>query len=213
MFRIFVWTTILLAGTVPALAEETAKSQTSSATAAAIEPGLTSGERAEVVQMLEKSRTELEALVARVGDDRWVQRADAEKWSVGEVVEHLVLAEEGLMAMAKGALQGEPDPEWKKIAQAGVDNLLNTIQDRSQKFQAPETLEPKAEASRQDMLARFASVRAQTLDFVLSTQAPLKQHTAAGPPGKMNVHQWLVLIAGHNLRHNRQIAEVIDGLS
>ncbi len=44
-------------------------------------------------------------------------------------------------------------------------------------------------------------------------QAPLKRHTAEAPAGKMNVHQWIGLLAGHNLRHNKQIVEALEQLA
>ena len=198
---------------LPVTAEEAVKQSTSTpSTDTEIKDGLSDDERAAVVEMLEKSRSELEALVASGDPEQWATRSDPERWSVGEVVEHLVLAEEGLTAMIHGALAAEPDPEWAQIAAGGTDGLITTVQDRSQKFQAPEVMQPKGEATRDDMLARYATLRAKTLDFARSVKAPVKRHTASGPAGKMNVHQWLALIGAHNLRHNQQIAEVLEQL-
>ena len=176
-----------------------------------VKDGLTDDERSELVEILEKSRSELEELAAKTDEAHWLEKPDPERWSVGEVVEHLVLAEESLFGMVTAALEGEADPEWAQIAANGTGDLVNTVQDRTQKFQAPEILQPKGETPRDELLARYAALRTKTLDFVRSTQAPVKRHTAAGPPGKMNVHQWLALMGAHNLRHNQQIAEVIDG--
>ena len=40
----------------------------------------------------------------------------------------------------------------------------------------------------------------------------VKKHLADGPAGKMTVHQMLVLLGGHNLRHNAQIREALAQL-
>ncbi len=197
MFSLLMGSSLLWVGT--AAAEE------------AVKDGLSDHERAEVIKLLETSRSELETLAAQTDEAHWYQKPDPERWSVGEVVEHLVLTEESLFGMVHGALASDADPEWVQIAANGTDALAKTVQDRSQKFQAPEVLQPKGEAPREELLARYAALRTKTLDFVRSTQAPVKRHTAAGPPGKMNVHQWLTLIGAHNLRHNQQIAEVIEG--
>ncbi len=61
--------------------------------------------------------------------------------------------------------------------------------------------------TRLQLLELFAQLRARTLDYVRTTNAPLKGYTAEGPPGKLNAHQWLALIGAHILRHNAQIAE------
>ncbi len=170
-------------------------------------------ERAELVQVLEESRSELEALAAQATGDAWSWKPAEDRWSVGEVVEHLVLTEEGFQGMVAGAIEAGPSPEWQAtLAGPDVPGIVAMMKDRSQKFQAPEQFVPTGEASREELLARFASLRAKSLDFVRSTHAPIKQHTAAGPAGTMNVHQWMAFCGAHNLRHNLQIAEVLEAM-
>ena len=174
---------------------------------------LSAEERAEIVDLLERSRSELESLTAGVVGERWTTRPGEDRWSVAEVVEHLVLSEEGIVGMARTALEAPVDPEWEAIAAASsVEGLVANLRDRSQKFSAPEVFQPRGEMSREELLAKFAAARAATLDFVHSTQAPLKMHTAEGPPGKMSAQLWLVLCGAHNLRHNQQIEEVLQQL-
>ena len=175
--------------------------------APAAELTLSDAERAELVKLLEDSRRQFEELTALSTGDAWGQAPAEGKWSVGEVAEHLVLAEEGIFALAQGALGSEQDPEWETVAGFTVEQLIANLGDRSQKFQAPEPFQPKGEMSRAELLEKFGQLRARTLDYVRTTDAPLKGHTAEGPPGKMNVHQWLGLIGAHNLRHNAQMEE------
>ena len=179
------------------------------AAALAADPTLSDAERAELISLLEDSRQQFEALTARSTGDAWSQAPAEGKWSVGEVAEHLVVTEQGILAMAQGALASDADPEWEATTAMTVDQLVAMLGDRSQKFQAPETLQPTGEMSREEAIEQFAGVRARTLDFVRGTDAPLKAHTAEGPPGKMNAHMWLALIGAHNLRHNAQIEEAI----
>ena len=210
--RIPILVTItLLAVHVPPTAAESRKAEI------VMPPGagtLSETERAELVDLLERSRSELETLAAAAVGDAWSRKPAPDRWSVGEVVEHLVLAEEALFDMVRTALDGEEDPDWLQIdAAVGVSGLVANLSDRSQRFQAPELLQPKGETGRDDLLARFAALRAKTLDFAHRTQAPIKRHTAEGPQGKMTTHQWLGLVAAHNLRHNQQIAEVLERMT
>lgn len=169
-------------------------------------------ERRHIVELLETSRSELESLAAQADASAWNQRTDPERWSVGEVVEHLVLAEEAFHGMITGALAGEPNPDWKAVAAAGVEGVETLVQDRSQKFQAPEGLVPSGKWERDEALARYAKARARLLDVARSTDAAVKQFTIEGPPGTMNVQQWMALAGAHNLRHNQQIQDVLSEL-
>lgn len=184
----------------------------STAEGAALQAGLTDAERGRLVEMLETSRAETEALIAKATGERWKAKPAEDRWSVAEVVEHLAIAEEGLFGLASGALASDADPEWETSAAEGIDGLVTMIQDRTQKFQAPEGMQPQGDMGRDELIGRYAAARAKTLSFVKETEAPVKKHTASGPPGKMNVHQWLALIGAHNLRHNKQIEEVLDTL-
>ena len=167
-------------------------------------------ERAKLVEMLESSRSETEGLVARAHCDNWGKKPAEDSWSVGEVIEHIVLAEQGIFANALGALEAPEDPEWQALTGTPVEGLITMIKDRSQKFQAPDPFVPKGEMDRGELLQKFGAARAATIDFVRSTQAPVKRHSAEGPAGKMNVQQWMALIAGHNMRHNAQIVEALE---
>lgn len=197
MKNYLVWIGLALLITLPATAEDAGGT-------------LTDAERAELIELLETSRSATEELTARATCENWAKKPAEDRWSVVEVLEHVVLTEEGLFATAQGALESPEDPEWETMAGAQVSDMINRIQDRSQKFQAPEPFEPKGGMERTELLERYGAVRAVTMDFVRSTQAPVKRHTATGPPGKMNVQQWMALIAGHNLRHNAQITEVLE---
>lgn len=181
--------------------------------AAEHQANLTDDDRTELIGWLEQSRQELEELAALSTGDAWSTKPAEDRWSVGEVVEHLVLAEEGIFGQAMSALASEADPEWEALTAMPAANLVAMMKDRTQKFQAPPQFVPTGESERLELLARFAAARSKTLDFARTTQAPLKQHTAAGPAGKMNAHQWLVLIAAHNLRHNLQIIEAQEQLA
>ena len=173
---------------------------------------LSSEERTELIQLLERSRQETDDLVARTADDAWAVKPAEDRWSVGEVVEHLALAEESVYALAMGALEGEEEPEWKALSAYGIDNIVNGLQDRTKKFQAPESFVPKGEMTRVEVLKRYADARDKTLEFVRGTEVQIKRYAAEGPPGKMNVQQWIALAGGHNLRHNQQIVEVLEQL-
>lgn len=177
------------------------------------EATLSDAERTHLLESLEKAGRSLEALAKEAGDAHWAAKPADEGWSVGEVVEHIVIAEESLFGMVQAALESDPDPAWQELSGMTVDQLMAGLQDRSQQIQAPEEVVPTGTWTRDQALERFHAIRAKTADFVSTTELPVKMHMAEGPPGKMSVHHWLTLIAGHNLRHNAQMREVLDEIT
>jgi hypothetical protein len=143
----------------------------------------------------------------------WSKKPGEGRWSVSEIVEHLGVVEGMLFAMSQQALSQPADPNWSAIASnPSVGTLAGALLDRTRRFNAPEPVQPKGGMSRADALTKFGGVREVTLDFARTTTAPVKAHIVEAPPGKMSVHQYLALIALHNMRHNQQIEEALAQL-
>ncbi len=174
---------------------------------------LSDAERAQLLDLYERSQRELETLVASTPDELWAKKPAPERWSVAEVVEHLGAAESLLFGMAQQALAAPASSNWA-LVEGGLstESFMAMLQDRSKKFQAPEPIQPKGGMTREEALAKYAGARAVSAEFVRRTALPVKKHLADGPAGKMTVHQMLVLLGGHNLRHNAQIREALEQL-
>jgi hypothetical protein len=172
------------------------------------EATMTPAERAEVIELLGESERELEQAIAGLTDAQWNFKPGPDRWSVGEVVEHIVLADGLLFETAVKSLDSAPNASWEKVL--GKTNLIKkAIPDRSRKVDAPAAIKPQQAMTRAAVLARFKAQRAKTLAYVRDTDKPLKLHTAANPFfGDLNAHQWLLYIPLHHIRHNQQIAEV-----
>lgn len=177
--------------------------------------GLSAEERTGLVAALESSLRDFEELVADVSDEEWLRKPAPEKWSVGEVAEHILLSERLLFGSIQETLEGEPDPDWEAATEGKMERIEQFMPDRSIKAQAPGPLEPTGELGREECLAAFAAARAETLDFVRGTELEIKRFTRPHPAdffGELNVHQWLHFMAAHHGRHNLQIAEVEEWL-
>lgn len=172
---------------------------------------LSAAERSELVDLLASSRDRIETIVAATPEALWTVKPAPDRWSVAEVVEHLVLSEGMIRGFGLAALAQPANDGWEAVAAAiSTADLAARIGDRSQKFQAPEPLQPTGTLTREAALRQFAAERAVTLELVRSTTAPLKAHTAEGPAGVMNVAQWLTLVGAHTNRHAAQAQEALD---
>ena len=169
---------------------------------------MTRVERAELIDLLHKSEKEFLDAVESVSDAQWTFKAGADRWSIGEVAEHIVLAEAGLFTAATRSLAAPADDKWDATV-GKTDLLKRAIPNRATKVDAPQEIRPRGGLTRAQVMARFKEQRARTLAFAQETEAPLKAHTSPNPFfGAINGHQLLLYIPLHNLRHDQQIAEV-----
>jgi uncharacterized damage-inducible protein DinB len=174
-------------------------------------PKLTAEERAKVIKSLVDSQKELLDAVENLSDAQWNYKPSPFKWSVGEVAEHIVLSEDLLFGAVERALASKPDPEWESKTQGKIEVLERILPTRVGRAQAPESIRPQAKMTRAEIMARFKESRAKTLKFAEQTDLPLKAHTVEHPFkifSTLNAYQWLSYIPLHNIRHNKQIAEV-----
>jgi len=169
---------------------------------------MTEAERTEVIELLLKSEQEMLQAIDGLTDQQWTFKPAPERWSVGEVVEHIVLAEALLFDTAVKALDGQLDEAWNATL-AKTEVLRKALPDRSRRVDAPAAIKPQQAMTRAALVSRFKEQRAKALAFVRATDKPLKAHTAPNPFfGSLNAHQWLLYIPLHHVRHNQQIAEV-----
>ena len=169
---------------------------------------MTRAERAELIDLLNKSEKEFLQAVESLTDQQWSFKPGPDRWSVAECAEHIVLAEAMLFETATESLTGPSDEKWDATL-GKTEMLRRALPNRSTKVDAPVAIRPQHGMTRQQLMARFKEQRARVLAYVQETEAPLKSHTAANPFfGPLNAHQWLLYIPLHHLRHNLQIAEV-----
>jgi hypothetical protein len=172
---------------------------------------MSADERAKVVKYLADSETEFLRSIENVSEAQWRFKPAPEKWSVGEVAEHIVLAESLLFANVEKAMASNANPAWQEQTKGKTEFLERVLLNRNGKAQAPEAIVPTGKLSRDEVIAQFKAVRAKTTNFVRTTDLSLKDHTAEHPFkifGTLNAYQWLIYIPLHNLRHDQQIAEV-----
>ncbi|MGH9799770.1 MAG: DinB family protein [Blastocatellia bacterium] len=180
--------------------------------ALAVDEGkITAEERAKVIKLLKETQAETLAALETLSDEQLKFKSAPERWSVIEVAEHILLAEGRLFGGVQGALASKPNPDWETKTKSKTELLEKVLPDRSGKAQAPESIVPTGKLSRKELIEKFKEARAKTLKFTEETQLPLKAHTFDHPfPifGTLNAYQWLIYIPLHNIRHNKQIAEV-----
>ena len=175
----------------------------------ASEVRMTQEDRTKVINWLEESRKEFLAAIDGVNESQWTWKSAPDRWSIGEVAEHVVLAEAALFANVKKALALPPNEKWEAETQGKTAELEAVLAPRLGRVQAPEPIVPKGGMTFAQVKERFETQRAEIVKFAKETDLPLKQHILANPFfGPLNAYQWLIYSPLHTMRHDKQIAEV-----
>jgi hypothetical protein len=91
------------------------------------------------------------------------------------------------------------------------DEFVKMLSTRGDKrFNAPEKLHPMAGGAKfKTILKELEEVRNNSISFVQSTNAQLRQHFSKSPIGNLDTYQWTLQISAHMLRHIEQIEEIL----
>jgi DinB superfamily len=172
---------------------------------------------AEVIAHLDEHRAALEAAFAEVPVALREQRPAPDRWSVAEVLDHLVVIEARIVKLltqqietARAAGLGQENDTSPVVPTINMRRML----DRSRPITASESSQPRTGCSAQASWTLLAEHRQRLLDLVRSADGLalgeiVIPHPALGP---INVWQWFVFVGGHEARHTAQIREVAGAL-
>ena len=165
-------------------------------------------DRAAAAKYLEETRQAFLKSIENVTPAQWTFKASPTSWSIAEVAEHIGISEGTLFGLiTTQMLQAPPRKPGEGVPD---EKIIAGVTDRSSKFQAPEMLKPVNKWATKDALVKdFNTARDKTIAWTKTTTEDLRAHAAPHPAfGSMDVHQWILLVAGHSARHTAQIEEV-----
>jgi len=167
----------------------------------------TQTDRAAAVKYLEETRQAFLTAIDGVSEAQWKFKAGPDRWSIAEVAEHIAISEGTILGLIQTQMLTAPAPTGERMAD---EKLIAVITDRSKKATAPEMLKPVNKwATREALTKDFNTARDRTIEWIKTTKEDLRAHAAPHPAfGSLDVHQWVLLVAGHSARHTAQIEEV-----
>jgi uncharacterized small protein (DUF1192 family) len=168
----------------------------------------------EIYEANSKIRGKLIEIVLGLTDEQANALPEGEKWSVANLVEHIAIVENSITrisakllgeAQAKGATAGGE-------AKISEDFRQKLAWGKDQKFQAPERVHPSGKLTIAESLAKLDENK-----YALENLRPLFESVECSdfkfphPAfGDISAHEWLALIGGHEMRHIRQIENVLS---
>jgi len=174
---------------------------------------LTPEQKSWVSRYLEETRDSVVESVTGFTASQWEFKTGADRWSIAEILEHLVLVEDGIHRNVTDIDDApEAPPGWEV---SRVDHFIVTdIPKRpvktngdARRFVPPASITPAHRWSGDEALALFIEKRNQNVQMVsgLSQRGRVIHHPVCGP---WDGYQWLLAAGAHCARHTGQIREV-----
>lgn len=137
-------------------------------------------------------------------------KASADKWSVKDCIYHIAGAEKLLWTLFEGTMKAPANPELRAEIKVTDEQFVKMLQDRTQKAQAPEPIQPKntGYADLEAALADFKTNRMEHIKYIKNSTEDLRNHVVKMPFGHIDCYQLYLMIAAHSSRHTAQLNEV-----
>ncbi len=166
-----------------------------------------------LVDYLTQTQKDFLESIDGLSEAQWKFKPAPERWSVAEVAEHIALSEEMFNENITGKILKTPaaTAEQKAKTQGLEEQILQGLPDRTNKFKAPEKLQPASKfASAKEAAKAFNAKRDALIALAKKTpESELRSHVSGpSPMGDLDGYQWMLFMAAHSKRHVAQIAEV-----
>lgn len=170
---------------------------------------LTKEERKVATEALLSSQKTLLKAIKGLSEEQLNFKPSEDAWSIAECVEHIAISETNIFGIVQMTLQEEPNPERRSEVKMTDDQVLNLIEDRTNKVKTRPEFEPTSKfGSFEGSVKEFETKRKSNIEFVNSTNEDLRNRYFEFPFGLVDSYQVVLFMAGHNNRHTKQIEEI-----
>ncbi|MEO5822344.1 MAG: DinB family protein [Vicinamibacteraceae bacterium] len=164
-----------------------------------------------VVQHLERTRDAFVAATQPLTDAQFRFTPAADGWSIGQIVEHVALAELRILDVIDKLPQAPAPSADKTRGAARFARLEGGLPSRQQRrIVAPESLVPKGTwDSPATSLAAFVDARGRTIAAAAAIEADALEHVLPHRFfGEFDLEEWAYFMALHSARHTAQVEEI-----
>ncbi|NND71198.1 MAG: DinB family protein [Rhodothermales bacterium] len=154
-------------------------------------------------------RAEFMATLEGLTDEQLNFREAEDRWSILEIAEHIVKADEATAMALAAMVEAGPNPEIAPDSSLTAMQISMMMSDRSQKFQAPDEFVPEGRfTSAEDAMAAFDANHQVFKDASMSDH-DLGSHYMPHPAiGVINASNWIAFSTAHGQRHIDQMVQV-----
>lgn len=160
-----------------------------------------------IIEKLGKAQFGMLRAADAVSTEQWKTRPAPAVWSAAELIGHVMTVERAVLATADRYLQSPPR-HFALIRRVHLPVAL--AESRVFRVKTPIPLDPELVREKEEMLAELRDVRERTLAFMDETSGrDLSAYCWPHPfLGVLNLYEWMEMVAGHEVRHTKQMREI-----
>ena len=168
----------------------------------------TPADRQYLIDNLQRTKNETIRATENLTAAQWDFKPAPDKWSIGQVLEHLGLYERIFEQEADIMLSTPPEPNLYKTAYA--DSVYINWMNDPAAHKAEKNATPLGLMKGKDNLTFFLFGRESILSFVQNTRCDLKAHYTFrwGDEKRRSIHSLMVIHFAHTDRHLKQIERI-----
>ncbi|MBO0950283.1 DinB family protein [Fibrella sp. HMF5405] len=167
----------------------------------------TETDRQYTLDNLKRTRDELTRETENLTPAQWAFHESPDRWSIGEVVEHLALWEIIWAREVSMGSRSKPQSELNQTSKP--DGYYAEWIMEPTPHKSPDFSRPTGFIEGKNNLLFFTKLRNQTIDFVSTTTTDMRaQFELTGTDSPRNMHQVYIFQWGHVDRHLRQIRKI-----
>jgi hypothetical protein len=188
----------------------------SNASAAVADQPLTASEREQARLYFQQTRDGALGAVKGLSPAQWNFKPAADRWSIAEILEHVVVVQERVLERMRDQIPQAPPPpadyDYKQVDAM----VMHRFSARLSKFPSPEVAQPLGRWTASEVVERLIS-NYDRFAICLESTPDLRRHALEGLPLKlvtqgeyqwMDGYHWLLAAAAHTERHTKQMLEV-----
>ena len=168
-----------------------------------------------LIEELTADRARLAAAVEHVPVPLRSQRPAPDRWSVAEILEHLVIIEQRAATIVRELAASAPACGAEAAGDGGMQFDRSILRDRSVRVMAPPMIQPTGTMDAATAWKALQVTRTVLLDEIRAAEgrdlaAVSRAHPRLGP---LTGYEWIAALGGHEERHTAQIAEIAETLA
>ncbi len=169
---------------------------------------------ADIYAANEKIHQDLKTFLSNLSAEQTNFLPDGEKWTIVNLVEHIAIVEEGMSKISAKLLKQSQSAGKKADGKVKLSENFakKSAKIRDLKLEAPERVQPTGTQTITESLAKMDENRK-----LLEELRPLFESVECSDYkfphpflGEMTAHEWLALIGGHEIRHLKQLENMLE---
>ncbi len=171
---------------------------------------LSKKERRYSINLMKDTKEDAVKATKGLSDTQLNWKSSPDKWSVKECMYHIATSEKLLWGMLEQSMNGPATPEKRADVKWTDEQVVQRIEDRTNKVKTAEPFEPKNSMfnSLDEAINDFRQHRMDHIKYLKTTTGDLRNHMVQMPFGTLDCYQLSLMIAAHSNRHTQQMNEV-----